>query len=230
MSADEPLPLSADEPFPPSRRELVQLDPHEVHVWSFSLGDPPRGQRREIARRGRAAILARYLGVPAEAVRIAHAPGGKPIMAPDGTGEGAELEFNLSHSGTHAVLAVARSLPVGIDLEAHRDSIDLQKGIRDRCTAREGDWVLASADPHGEWVRLWARKEAVVKATGEGVLDQLGRIDVLGEHVTGVEDEPSGRWRCVDLRPPGPGFHLALAFPDLSDVRVSQLTLDELPC
>lgn len=199
-----------------SATERPMLGEREVHVWSFSLGDPPRGRRRQAAREQRAAILASYLGVAASEVALVETETGKPALADR------SLEFNLSHSGTLAVLAVSRSLPVGVDLEVRRDSIDLTKGIRDRCTEREGRHVLAAADPHDEWVRLWTRKEAVVKADGTGVLDQLADVDVLEEQVRCVDGAVDGSWRCLDLDPPASGFHLALAVPDVPDVLVIQ--------
>lgn len=192
----------------------IPLEESEVHVWSFPLGEPARGLRRQLARGRRTEILASYLGVAPDEVQIVRADAGKPALA------GGELEFNLSHSGTLAVLAVARSLPVGIDLEMRRETVDLERGIRDRCSAREGDWVRAAADPYDAWVRLWSRKEAVVKATGEGVLDQLASIDVLDEIVVRTDVASDERWRCLDLDPPAAGYHLALALPALEGVRV----------
>ena len=192
----------------------LTLDDHEVHVWSFAVGDAARGGRRQLARERRAEILAAYLGVTADAIKLSELDGGKPVLS------NRALEFNLSHSGKCALLAVSRTLPVGVDVEARRDSIDLVKGIRDRCTAREGQRVMAAADPHAEWVRLWTRKEAVVKATGVGVLDQLGAIDVLDEVVVGSEGALEGSWRCVDIDPPAPGFYAALSLPDVAGVRI----------
>jgi 4'-phosphopantetheinyl transferase len=194
-----------------------QLADSEVHVWSFSLGEAARGERRALARARRAEILGGYLGTDAGERVVAAAPGGKPMLADGG------VQFNLSHCGTLAVLAVARSLAVGIDLERRRESIDLGRCIRDRCSDREGRAVMTAADPYDEWVRLWTRKEAVVKADGTGVLDQLDRVDVLEELVLGIDGALDGRWRCLDLEPDpsSPGLHLALALPaDVDGIRV----------
>lgn len=198
----------------------LALGPLEIHVWSFSLGDAARGRRLPRAREIRAELLARYLEIDSERLEIIAAPGGKPVLA-DGS-----LQFSLSHSEAHAMLAVSRSLPVGIDLDQprrpseHRRGVRLEQGIRDRCSAREGAHVLAAADPLDEWTRLWTRKEAVVKATGQGVLDQLAQIDVLDESVVGLDGALTGSWRCLDLEPPWAGFHAAVAFPDVPGVNL----------
>jgi phosphopantetheinyl transferase len=192
----------------------LALSDGEVHVWSFAIGEADRGARRQLARERRAEILAAYLGVPVDAVRLSELDGGKPVLSDRA------LEFNLSHSGAFALLAVSRELPVGVDVEARRDSIDLVKGIRDRCTAREGEHVMTATDPSAAWVRLWTRKEAVVKATGAGVLDQLGSIDVLDEVVIGHDGALDGSWRCLDLDPPARGFHAALSLPNVAGIRI----------
>jgi phosphopantetheinyl transferase len=183
-----------------------------VDIWTLSLAAAGRGARRALAHRARAAILSRYLDCDAAAIELVTTPAGKPLLAGD------DLQFSLTHSGPLAMLAVSLELPVGIDLDEPRrpspgrHGIDLTRGIRDRCSKREGDYVRAAADPLDAWTRLWVRKEAVVKASGDGLADQLAAIDVLDERVSAAAAALTGEWRCIDLASPQTGYHAALAY------------------
>ncbi len=129
---------------------------------------------------------------------IIREPGGKPYV--DGG-----PHFNLSHSGALAMIAVSASTPVGVDLErpARRSRADL---VRRVCSTAEQAHVAAAADPDAAFIRLWVRKEAVLKASGEGLrgsLDRLAALDVLGAIAEG--------FRVDDLPSPAPGYVAALA-------------------
>ena len=116
----------------------------EVHVWR--------------ARRGVALgeILARYLGrVPG---RFEKGPHGKPRLA----GENGWLRFNLSHSGDVTLIAVARDVEVGVDVERIRPVIEMH-AIARRWLGRDD-----IADER-EFFRAWTRHEAMVKALGVGL-------------------------------------------------------------
>ena len=83
--------------------------------------------------------------------------------------------FSLAHSGPFAVLAVG-NCPLGVDIEAPRPVSPL---LRRRCfSAAEQNW--AGGD-NGRYLRLWTRKESVMKATGRGVALSAGAIDTLGD-------------------------------------------------
>jgi len=105
----------------------------EVHIWRVDLDTvASRGALRE--------ILGRYLGLPANELRFETSRHGKPHLA---SAEG-ELEFNLSHSSSLALVAVARR-EVGVDVERIR-------------TKRPVDFY-----------RRWADREARVKCLGTGL-------------------------------------------------------------
>lgn len=94
----------------------------EVHVWRVDLDAVASSQAlRE--------ILGRYSGLPADELRFETNEHGKPrLAAPDG-----ELEFNLSHSGSLGLVAVARR-EVGVDVERIRAkrSVDFYRRWADR--------------------------------------------------------------------------------------------------
>lgn len=189
------------------------LGSRTVHVWVVPLDDPVKRRRHELAHAAQDQILASYLDLEPQALDYATLPGGKPILA-DGA-----LEFNLSHSGELALLAVSRDLHVGVDVERPR-SFRKEAGLAQRiCSARELEH-LTHAEQEDELLRLWVRKEAVVKATGEGLVHAINEIDVLDRQV-------AGGWLCLDLPLvgvtdiDGDGYRAAVAMPDRPGVAVA---------
>jgi len=85
------------------------------------------------------------------------------------------VDFNISHSGNLVVCAGIMNGKVGVDIEQLRD-IDIEQLKDEFC---EAEWVriLNHASPGSESYRLWTRKEAVLKATGKGMLGQASTID-----------------------------------------------------
>jgi 4'-phosphopantetheinyl transferase len=195
--------------------DLSGLGPLTVHVWVVPLDDPVKQRRHELAHAAQDRILAAYLEIEPQALEYRTLAGGKPVLA-DGA-----LEFNLSHSGDLALVAVSRDLPVGVDLEHPRGFRDEPRMARRICSARELEHLAGPSDPD-ELLRLWVRKEAVVKATGEGLVRLLGQIDVLNRRV-------AGGWLCLDLpvvtkRVPADGYRAAVAFPDRPGASVALRT------
>ena len=150
------------------------------------------------------------------ALRFVYGPVGKPAL------EGERLRFNLSHSGEHALLAVADGVEVGVDIERVRPLADM-----DALTLRvfsDGERAALAAVPADQRTAAffagWTRKEAYIKARGEGIA-LLGAIEVAltpGEParlmgVRGLADEPQ-RWSLEALSP-GPGLVAAVCLERL---------------
>lgn len=116
------------------------------------------------------ALLARYLGVPPAAIAFTRGARGKPAVA--------GLEHNLSHTDDVALLAVARGNPLGIDVERLAARLEPAELAR---------LVLAPAEAacleRAAFLRIWCRKEACLKATGVGLLDDLTQVVVMTERV-----------------------------------------------
>jgi phosphopantetheinyl transferase len=173
----------------------------DVDVWTVRLGRPDR----QLARNALRAILADYLDAPPDSLEIETNPQGKPYLRGD------QLHFNLSHSRDIALVAISRRAPVGIDLEHSREFRAPDRLARRICSAREyallerfGHPAGAAPEAQQQLLRLWVRKEAVLKGTGEGLGRALDEVDVLDDAVV-------DGWRCLDLPSPAPGFHAALA-------------------
>ena len=136
------------------------------------------GRGRFIASRGILRdILARYLGRSASALRFSYGPFGKPALTDDFA---ADLRFNLSHSGSVALYAVARDREIGIDVERIDPSF-IEDGIEGKFFSRNEVAKLRSLHA-GKRLRAffdcWTRKEAYVKARGGGLQISLQSFEV----------------------------------------------------
>jgi 4'-phosphopantetheinyl transferase len=205
------------------------LGASEVHAWCVDLDAPgadggaeagglsaderTRAARFHFARnrarflRGRAALrhlLAGYAGREPHALVFVPGTHGKPALP--GTG----LEFNLSHSGGCAVLAVTRGRRVGVDVErirAERATLAVAR----RFFAPAEAAAVATAAPAERaltFFRCWTRKEAYVKARGEGLSLPLDRFEVpLEPHATAAltvardDHAEAARWSLRELVP-----------------------------
>ncbi len=160
-------------------------------------------------------LIAAETGLEPMAVGLSRDAHGRPFL-PDDAG----LDVNLSHSGDRVAAAIGRGLSVGIDVEQHRDGIDLAGVGRQVFTPNERAAILAAgAGAVAAFFRQWTLKEALVKALGRGFLDDPRRIEIrhaAGGLVTpvfvgpGTDDLGSG-WSLQPLDC-GDGHAGALAF------------------
>lgn len=159
--------------------------------------------------------LGAWLGIAPPEVPIAVEGNGKPFV------RGREdLLFNLSHSEGQGLLALARRTHgprerLGVDLEAKRPLRDLSGLARHVFSSRERAQLDATpAEGRPEvFYEVWTKKEAVIKALGDGVAYGLGRFSVplLGEPLVFEDpDEDPDEW-MVEALSAGPGFAAALA-------------------
>lgn len=164
-----------------------------------------RFRRARIALRR---LLSEYLRVAPGEVALEYGEHGKPRLSTGRTGKGEAppLFFNLSHSGGLALCAVGQVGEVGVDLERIRPLSYPERLARDHLSPAEWklrpDWGAEAARP--EFFRIWARKEAMLKAAGLGLSRPLSRVDT-------IRGELDGRcWWLADLAP-GEGFAGAVA-------------------
>lgn len=116
--------------------------------------------------------LGRALGVAPERIAFSTGRDGKPRLA---AGPGDDVRFSLSHSGRFALVALRLAHEVGVDLEEVRDGVDGAAIVRDQFTAAERDEAgrLAAGDPRAGFFRAWARREALAKAAGRGLVSPV---------------------------------------------------------
>ncbi|HEV2987693.1 MAG TPA: 4'-phosphopantetheinyl transferase superfamily protein [Candidatus Angelobacter sp.] len=225
--------LSSPEPF--------FLQPEEVHIWRVNLVQPDPVIARcrellppdEIARAERfyferdrrrflvshamvRTVLGRYLALEPLEVRFVQGEKGKPDLVPEQNSLG--LTFNLSHSGEFALMGVSIQLIMGIDIELIRTDFGGQE-IAERFFSQYEVATLLSLPQHQRaeaFFYCWTRKEAYIKAQGEGLSLPLDSFDVTFAPGTEpallrVADHPNevARWKLYDIDA-GPGYKAAL--------------------
>jgi 4'-phosphopantetheinyl transferase len=152
-------------------------------------------------------ILAGYLGVGSKQLRFSYSAKQKPSLAPPHDASG--INFNLSHSGGIALYAFSRRRQIGVDVEQVRSDFDVEPLARRFFSAHEQLQLfdLPSAERVEVFFRCWTRKEAYVKATGDGLSLPLSQFDVSLEPGAAnalIATRPDGaeaqRWLLCDLR------------------------------
>ncbi|UCG11946.1 MAG: 4'-phosphopantetheinyl transferase superfamily protein, partial [Deltaproteobacteria bacterium] len=200
-----------------SRQRLIQtLSPEErMRAERFCFDQ----HRREfIVRRGvLREMLGRYLDLEPNQMQFNYGPKGKPILAGD-HGRG-PLGFNLSHSCGLALYVVSREGRIGVDLEHIRLIAEMQQIVTQHFSALENKvfQALPTTKKQEAFFSGWTRKEAFVKAIGDGLSMSLDTFDVSmvpggSARVMNIrgDSKSASRWLIRDLRP-APGFVGALA-------------------
>jgi 4'-phosphopantetheinyl transferase len=215
------------------------LPPDEVHVWHWQPACPPpeitdlwrilaederqRAQRYHFSKhrdefvvnRARMrSLLAAYATASSEQLVFEYSPHGKPSLH-----DGGGLRFNLSHTQGRAALAVVQEREIGIDVEQIRPQCDARQIAERFFSAQERQSLQGlSGDVLDQaFFRGWTRKEAYIKAKGEGLSIPLHEFDVSlveGQPAlllsTRPDAEEASRWDLFDLSL-GSGYAAALA-------------------
>jgi len=159
----------------PAARQLLTPDERAKADRFSRSADRVRFTQARAALR---TLLAGRVGCEPAQVPLASSPHGKPHLEP---AVGAEPQFNLSHSGSHALIALGdprRVGGIGIDIEECRDGVDIDGISSLAFTAHEWAEVRGAADPLHALYARWTGKEAVLKAIGVGVAGHLKSIGV----------------------------------------------------
>ncbi len=170
-------------------------------------------RRRFLAARGwRRGVLAAQLGCHPTEVPIVVDDRGKPHLRDGGPGR---LRFSASRSGGVCLVACSQSMEVGVDIEVIDPRTEVGRFARRFFTPGEQRALegLAEADRRPALFACWARKEAYLKGTGEGLDVPTSRIEVWAG-----DDRPASvaGWRVHSLAA-GPGYAAAVAGSDGGD-------------
>lgn len=197
MTATEPAEVEL------SALARLPLDVDEVQVWQVPLGSlsrlesqaqdllsPDEQQRaarfvfqkdRECYAAVRAllrTLLAAHMECAPRDLLFCYSQHDKPALAGKYVGNG--LQFNVSHSGQMAAIAITRGRSVGIDIEKLRDDFAVEE-IAQRFFSQAENDMLMNVPPELKvraFFNCWTRKEAFVKAKGEGLSLPLNQFDV----------------------------------------------------
>ena len=204
----------------------IELDVATAELRSLDalLTDEERGRiaRRatvELRRRAtvslasRRLVAAQVLGTTPESVELTVAPDGRRGATAPGA---PSLALSVSTCGATGVVAVARGLAVGVDVEDFGEvpATDAFVGRVTTPGERHAIQRLADSDRQRTLLALWTRKEAYLKATGEGIGARLTSLEVpLDVTLRATPWHPVGgvTWLLWDLDVPRPGLAAALA-------------------
>jgi 4'-phosphopantetheinyl transferase len=205
-----------------------QLAVGEVHVWRIGL-DIADGKwqaltplltedeqnkadrfrfekhcRRHIVGRGALrTLLGEYLRRPPRSIEFAYNRHGKPRLADADSG----MRFNLSHTGEIMLATFVLDSEIGIDIESINHDMDCM-ALGRRCFSTLETQIMQSLPEHEHvdaFFRVWCRKEAYIKARGEGMSHPLQRFSVsmdkhtprLLEHLD--DGRETDRWTFIEL-------------------------------
>jgi 4'-phosphopantetheinyl transferase len=234
-------------------RDLT-LRADEVHVWHAHLEEHDPDSLKllltedEIARADRfhfakdrnhfvvargllRKLLGRYVGVSAADLRFAYADKGKPALAKP---QGSLLHFNLAHSHGRAIYAFSIGRELGVDLELKRKGFTGDQ-IAERFFSPAEVALLATVPvklKQQAFFDCWTRKEAYIKARGDGLSMPLDEFDVsfapgaeaalLGNH---KEPTEVARWTMRAI--PAPDGYAAALVVSGRDFRVRVLEVEK---
>ena len=227
--------------WPTAPAELDARD-NEIHVFAAPLDLPPlelerraatlspgekeragkfkfeKHRNRFIAGRGlMRETLGRVLQSNPAALEFGYSERGKPELAAPFLTSG--IHFNLAHSENLALLAVTRIGSVGVDVEHIRPVNNVEELVARFFSKRENELFqkLADTGKPAAFFNLWTRKEALLKATGEGIGSRLNLVEVSflpGEpaQLLAISEDTAlaAQW-TLQAFSPAPGFVGALA-------------------
>jgi 4'-phosphopantetheinyl transferase len=192
------------------------LSPGAIHIWELDLdhfiftdvlSEDERARAakfrfdhdRKRFTSGRTALrllTAGYLKTNPEKVQFTYGPAGKPAIAKS------PLSFNLAHSGPHALLAFTLGQQLGVDLEQIRQIDDMPMVAQYSFAPGEfRRWQALPADQKTRaFYRCWTRKEAYLKAIGEGIAQRLKKFEVSFEPGAppAILNGAQGNWTVID--------------------------------
>lgn len=147
----------------------------------------------------------------------------KPYLQFDDT-----VHFNLSHTNDLAIIAFANT-DIGIDLEFLKKDYNFEEVLSHVYSKKEVDTILRSKNQRYAFYQFWTRKEAIVKATGEGINEYLLEIPAMdghhsiGSHILkGVDD-------LIVLSFDLDDNHVASVAVSISPENINELNIQEIP-
>lgn len=197
----------------------MQLKSHEINIWTielvltpaqieqyFSLLDkderaranryqsPIHRERFIAAHAALRNILGGYLDLAPSGLAFAYTEHKKPYLP-----EHPRLQFNLSHSHDLALVGCTLDHKIGVDVEKIGTNFNLNVAKRFFSSQENNQLIsLPDSEQTNEFYRLWARKEALIKAIGKGIAAlPLASFSVTGKDETlSLEDET---WSLMPL-------------------------------
>jgi 4'-phosphopantetheinyl transferase len=192
-------------------RRLAELLDEVDRTRVARRATPALRRRATVSLAARRELAGDVLGVPADTVRLDVLDDGRRVAI----GAGHTVALSVSTAGDVGLVAVADGADLGVDVEEADEVPPTEAFVARVCTPSERDALAELSGPRRRdaLLKLWTRKEAYLKATGEGIGAALTTVTVpLDEGCTGLRFDPSGDgrvWFLFDL--PAPTATLAAA-------------------
>lgn len=215
---------------PPTQHLLSGKD---VHIWRAGLDLPIKGvqelkeklsideriksehfrferdRSQFIAARGiLRLILGRYLGVEPSTIRFCYEKHGKPRLHK--AFATTDIQFNLSRSEGLALYVFTRGHDVGVDIEYMREISEMEQIVERFFSIKDRVFfgTLPASEKQDSFFHWWTRKEAFVKATGDGLSYPLDAFDAALAEEESIESlgilgraKEGTRWSMWDVTP-----------------------------
>lgn len=203
------------------QRQLpLEILSHDEHARAARLRFADVARRFRVGRAALRLLLSQYTGHPPSEIGFAYGPLGKPLLQ---SANAPPLSFNLTHSAGVALVAVGPPGEIGIDVEIVRPMADQSGLVRRYFAPAEVDDFesLPVALKQRAFFVGWTRKEAAIKATGEGIAANLESIEVGFRHRNAgfrVDWQGANTRQCVRIwdLDAGPELAAALAMVERS--------------
>jgi 4'-phosphopantetheinyl transferase len=211
--------------FSPQKLPLRQLEKPRgdvVHLWHLDFKqlsnplNPDKAtlssklsvfQQRTNRRFYLRLLLGAYLGLPGKDIHITRRIKGRPEL--DSAQSKGELDFSVARSDDCYLIGISSGATIGVDLEiaARRSGKPLALARRFFSEAESAALSLLDEEElHRAFMHTWACKEAMVKATGMGIANQLCRFTVDVNHdippsILDMQDDDHTAWRLAMSEP-----------------------------
>ncbi len=175
-------------------------------------------------------LLAQHLGTTPECIEFGVEANKKPTLR--GEPEGRRTHFNLTHSGDLALIAITEIGPVGIDVEFLRPFKDMARVASNVFSKVELDELTTTGAEHylDGFYRRWTSKEALIKASGEGLAADLQAIDVRlrpdeAPTILQFGTHDIAEWQLLAV-PVQPAFRAAIAVRTRTEIALEHRSFD----
>ena len=214
-----------------ARSEHVPLDKKQQERWSSELSVQKRGAVERLVNsndRIMSLLGSQLIKLCArdEAVDdfrladVVYPEAGKPYWQ---SKQGSVIDFNISHSNSCVMVAVSRTVKVGVDIEKIRQL----KNLNFKMVMLPDELKLIRETP-ALFFELWSRKEAVVKAANTSGISRMRDVALTGN--LAVLDGTSWHLRNINADDElDNSYEISLATSELVDeLKIKSISIDEL--
>jgi len=208
----------------------MQLKQHEIHLWTIHLNisdelenynfhlldadekerairflNPQHKKNFIAAHAAMRLILNAYLNCPAQEIRFNYNEFKKPYLSDN------QLQFNLSHSHDIAILGIMSNDSIGVDIEKIKDQY--QPAVAKRFFSPDENNYLNQLPENKKTIhffKIWAYKEALIKAIGKGLSLPLATFSIPMENDIAKLTLEDQTWTLLTL-PIHPDYQAAIA-------------------